>query len=86
MLQALVQRVIITKPVLEDRRAAAADFARAQLTADEALGSPFTLIGSVEQLVDLLQARRERWGISSYTIFEPASELLAPVVARLSTR
>ena len=86
VLQALVQRVIITKPALEDRRAAAADFARAQLTADETLGSPFTLIGSVEQLVDLLHARRERWGISSYTIFEPASELLAPVVARLGTR
>jgi len=86
VLQALVQRVVITKPAFDDRRAAAADFARSQLTPEDALESPFTLIGSVEQIADLIQARRARWGISSYTIFEPAIEPLAPVVARLTGR
>jgi probable F420-dependent oxidoreductase len=86
VLEALVQRVIITQAGRDARRAAAAEVTRGQLTPDEALDSPFTLIGPIEQLADLLQARRERWGISSYTVFEPAVELLAPVVARLSGR
>ena len=86
VLEALVQRVVITKPGDDDRRTAAAELTRGQLTGDEVLDSPFALIGSIEQLADLLQARRERWGISSYTVFEPAVQLLAPVVARLSGR
>jgi probable F420-dependent oxidoreductase len=86
VLEALVQRVVITKPSDDERRAAAAAVTRGQLTPDEALDTPFALIGSLDQLVELLQARRERWGISSYTVFEPAVELLAPAVARLSAR
>jgi probable F420-dependent oxidoreductase len=86
VLEALVQRVVITKPGDDHRRAAAAELTRGQLTPDGVLESPFVLIGSIEQLAELLQARRERWGISSYTVFEPAMELLAPVVARLSGR
>jgi probable F420-dependent oxidoreductase len=86
VLEALVQRVVITKPSVDERRAAAAELTRGQLTPDEALESPFALLGCLEQIEELLQARRERWGISSYTVFEPAVELLAPVVARLSGR
>jgi probable F420-dependent oxidoreductase len=82
-LNALVQRVIVTSGRLEERRRAAEEVARGRLAADEVLESPFALIGPVEQLVELLHARRERWGISSYTVFEPAIEPLAPVVARL---
>jgi probable F420-dependent oxidoreductase len=85
-LNALVQRVIVTKSGLEEQRAAAADLTRGQLAPDEALDSPFVLIGPVEQMVEQLQGRRERWGISSYTVFEPAMEALAPVVARLRGR
>jgi alkanesulfonate monooxygenase SsuD/methylene tetrahydromethanopterin reductase-like flavin-dependent oxidoreductase (luciferase family) len=86
VLEALVQRVVVTRPAHEERRRAAAEFTRGQLTPDEALESPFTLIGSIDQLADLLHARRERWGISSYTVFEPAAEILAPVVAQLHGR
>lgn len=86
VLEALVQRVVLTRPAHDERRRVASEFGRDQLTPNEVLESPFTLIGSTEQLVDLLHARRERWGISSYTVFEPASELLAPVVARLTGR
>jgi hypothetical protein len=38
----------------------------------------------VDQLVEDLQARRERWGISSYTVFEPYIDAFAPIVARLA--
>ena len=86
VLEALVQRVVITKPSDDERRAAAAAVTRGQLTPDEALDTPFALIGSTDQLVEVLQARRERWGISSYTVFEPAVEPLARLVARLAGR
>jgi probable F420-dependent oxidoreductase len=85
-LNALVQRVIVTKPGLDARRLVAAELTRGQLTPDDVLDTPFVLIGAIEQLVEQLWARRERWGISSYTVFEPAIESLAPVVARLSGR
>ncbi len=81
-LSALVQRVIVT----DDRRQAAEELARrwTQLSPEEILQSPYVLIGSVDQLVEDLQARRERWGISYYVVFEPYIEAFAPVVATLA--
>ncbi len=37
-------------------------------------------------LVEDLQARRERWGLSYYVTFEPSMDAFAPVVARLAGR
>jgi len=48
------------------------------------LQSPYVLIGTVGQLVEDLQGRRKRWGISYYVIHEPYVDALAPVVARLA--
>lgn len=81
-LNALVQRVVVT----DDRRRAAEELTRrwTQLSAQEILQSPYALIGTVDQLVEDLRARRERWGISYYIIFEPYVDALAPVVARLA--
>jgi hypothetical protein len=45
---------------------------------DLLLESSYVLIGAVDQLVDDLQMRRKRWGISYYVVFEDA---FAPVVA-----
>lgn len=45
--------------------------------------SPHVLAGSVSQLVDLLQARRERWGFSYITVREDVMEAFAPVLAQL---
>ena len=42
------------------------------------------LIGTVDRMVEDLRARRERWGISYYTTFEPYLDALAPVVNRLA--
>jgi alkanesulfonate monooxygenase SsuD/methylene tetrahydromethanopterin reductase-like flavin-dependent oxidoreductase (luciferase family) len=81
-INALVQLVIVT----ENRRAAAAELTNrwSELTPDEILQSPFVLIGTVEQMVDDLQARRRRWDISSYVIFERDLDEFSPVVGRLS--
>ncbi len=83
-LSALVQRVIVT----DDRRQAAEELAGrwTQLSPEEILESPFVLIGTVRELVENLRARRERWGISYYVIFEPYMEAFAPVVADLAGR
>lgn len=81
-LNALVQRVIVT----DDRRRAADELTTrwTQLAANEILQSPYVLIGTVEQMIEDLKARRERWGISYYIIFEPYLDAFAPVVAHLA--
>lgn len=81
-LNALVQRVVVT----DNRRQAAEELAGrwTQLSAEEILQSPYVLIGTAGQLIDDLHARRARWGISYYVIFEPYLETFAPVVAALA--
>ncbi len=80
-LNALVQRVVVT----DDRRKAAEDLTRrwTQLSVEEILQSPYALVGTVDQLVEDLQARRTRWGISYFVTHEPYVDAFAPVVARL---
>ena len=81
-LNALVQRVVVT----DHRRQAAEELARrwTQLSPEEILQSPYVLIGTVDKQIEDLHARRERWGISYYVIFEPYVDAFAPVVARLA--
>jgi predicted 3-demethylubiquinone-9 3-methyltransferase (glyoxalase superfamily) len=81
-LSALLQRVLVT----EHRRQAAEEMTRAwkQLTSEEILEAPFALIGTVDEMVEALKARRDRWGISFFVTFEQYLEALAPVVARLA--
>lgn len=54
------------------------------LTRDEIEGIPFALVGTVEQMVDTLQERRERYGINYVTVQADAMETFAPVVAKLA--
>ncbi len=81
-LNVLVQRVL----VVDDRRRAAEELARRwnQLSPDQILDSPYVLIGTENQMIEDLQARRERWGMSYFSIFEPYMSAFAPVVARLA--
>jgi probable F420-dependent oxidoreductase len=83
-LSALVQRVIVT----DNPRQAAEELAKrwTQLSVEEILEAPYALIGTVDHLVEELQKRRERWGISYYVTFEQYMDALAPVVARLTGR
>lgn len=51
---------------------------------EEILASPLILIGTVNDMVERLEERRERFGISSIVVTEPNMDALAPVVARLA--
>jgi probable F420-dependent oxidoreductase len=53
-------------------------------TAEHVRDWPQALIGTVDQIADDLRARRERFGISYYTVFGDYTEALAPIVARLA--
>jgi probable F420-dependent oxidoreductase len=59
----------------------------AEISADDVLESPFSLIGSVSDLVDKLVRIREHWGINSFLIGwfdEPELRDFAPVIERLA--
>lgn len=83
-LNVLVQAVVMTA----DRRAAAEEVTRRipGLSVDQALDSPFLLLGTVDQIVEQLQERRECFGFSYYAVFEQAIDAIAPVVERLTGR
>lgn len=48
--------------------------------------SPHVILGTVDEICDLLEARRERWGVSYYVVPPNALDNFAPVVARLAGR
>lgn len=79
------QMHVFSAVVTDDREGAAADVAtRMGVAPEDVLSAPYFQIGTVLQIMDDLQAMRERWGIS-YVAFQPnATEAMAPVVAALS--
>ena len=75
----LVQAVVPT----DDRRAAAADLLSrfgSEMPVEEALETPFLLIGTHAQMAEQLRASRERYGFSYVTVHEPYYEAFEPVV------
>jgi probable F420-dependent oxidoreductase len=54
------------------------------IDADDALHVPLGLIGTLEQMEEELQWRRQEYGISYYSIESDAWETLGPVVSRLA--
>ncbi|MFD5244710.1 TIGR03621 family F420-dependent LLM class oxidoreductase [Amycolatopsis sp. NPDC058340] len=84
-LNVLVQRVVVA----DDQRAAAAAWREEVkdedgLDVDALLETPQLLFGTVAEIVRQLQERRERYGFSYITVFEPMMETFAPVVKELS--
>ncbi len=90
----LVQGVVVT----DDRRAAAEQLVteqlerfeslgvtdeRAVLTVEDALESPFLLIGTLDEIADQLRRSRERWGYSYITVHQPYMRAFGPVISRL---
>ncbi len=71
--------------VTDDRQATAEGIAGA-LGIEPAwlLDSPFALIGTPEQIIDDLRARRERWGFSYVIVGPDDIDPFAPVVATLT--
>jgi len=53
------------------------------LEPDDALTSAMFLIGTVDDVCDMLQQRREDWGVSYNVFGETDVEAFAPVVSRL---
>jgi len=47
---------------------------------------PLTLIGSIDDLVETIRRRRDRWGFTYTVVPDDAMEAFAPVVARLAGR
>jgi probable F420-dependent oxidoreductase len=54
------------------------------LPLSEVVKVPTVAIGSVEEIIDEFQARRDRWDISYYVVMADDAEAFAPVVAALA--
>jgi len=52
--------------------------------AADVLDSPVILVGSEEEIVDRLEARRDRWGYSYFVVQGPWAEQFAPLVGRVT--
>jgi hypothetical protein len=73
--------------VTDDRESiATASAAGLGLEPSDILDMPHFLVGTVDEMVADLLARRERYGISYVIVPGEAAESLAPVVARLAGR
>jgi probable F420-dependent oxidoreductase len=78
----LVQMVVVT----DDRRAAATELIAgfgADITVDDALETPFLLIGTVAEIAEQLVRARQSYGFSYITVHEPFMEAFAPVIELL---
>jgi probable F420-dependent oxidoreductase len=79
-LNAVVQHVAVSASA----RCAAADFAREwSLSVEDVLSSPYVLLGSIDEIAEAIQARRERLGFSYWVVLEDAVDTFAPVISRL---
>jgi probable F420-dependent oxidoreductase len=81
----LIQAVVPT----EDREAAAAAMAARfgdVMSAEELLGTPFMLIGTVEQMAEQLLRNRDRYGFTYYTVHGPFMTAFAPVIERVRAK
>ena len=54
------------------------------ISPDELLEYPHTLIGTVDEICESIETRRERWDASYIVVQYDAMESMAPVVARLA--
>jgi probable F420-dependent oxidoreductase len=80
-LNVLVQHVDVT----DDRSGAAQRRAPEYgCDAETLLGLPFELIGTVDEIVEDLEERRDRYGISYITVYERYLDAMAPVIERLA--
>lgn len=55
-----------------------------EASAEDVLASPYVLIGTVDQLVDTLQERRDRWDLSYVVVNDDSVDTVAPLVEKLA--
>jgi alkanesulfonate monooxygenase SsuD/methylene tetrahydromethanopterin reductase-like flavin-dependent oxidoreductase (luciferase family) len=78
----LVQSVVVT----DDRRAVAERLVAERMpdfTVDEALETPFLLIGTEAQIAEQIRVNAERYGFTYITVHGPYMEALGPIIERL---
>jgi probable F420-dependent oxidoreductase len=69
----------------DDRKSLAEAIAPAfGVTPDMALDTPIALVGTAEEMIDDLVARRQRWQMSYVVVDDAVAEQFSPVVARLA--
>jgi hypothetical protein len=78
--------LVLATVITEDRDGTLAAFGPAfDLSPEELAAFPHAFIGTVEQVVEDVIARRERWDVSYFVVQgADAMEAIAPVVARLA--
>jgi probable F420-dependent oxidoreductase len=73
--------------ITSEREKIAASMAPAfGLTAEEALDVPLALIGTIDQLCEAVEQRRDRYGFTYWVVPDDAMDAFAPVVERLQGR
>ena len=82
-IQTLVGFVHFTEDRTSIAEAMAANFG---VTPDDALNAPVTLVGTESQVVELLEARRNRWQMSYTVVPHESMAQFAPIVAQLAGR
>jgi probable F420-dependent oxidoreductase len=88
-INALIQRIVVTDHPAEHIERLASDFGMNSV--QEAETSPLALIGSIDQIIETIEARRERWGISYLTLRPRYLDIdmmdhLETILSRLSGR
>jgi alkanesulfonate monooxygenase SsuD/methylene tetrahydromethanopterin reductase-like flavin-dependent oxidoreductase (luciferase family) len=80
--------MVVTVIIAERRLAVAQQFAREKgwngISSEQVLKMPSIFIGSADQIVEEMQARRERYRFSYFVLFDHAMGKAAPIVARLA--
>src|SRR5258708_40072065 len=79
--------MVIQLIITPDRKQGAEDFARQHgwsgVSIEQILQMPSVFIGSIEQIMEEMYARRERYGFSYYVVADTDMETFAPVVMQL---
>jgi probable F420-dependent oxidoreductase len=83
-INAWVPVVAITDDARAVAEMVAPGFGLAPEDAMAALESPMTMVGTEDEIVETLEARRERWGFSYHVVQNESALALAPIVARLA--
>ena len=84
-----IELSILSSVVISERRRDAAERLTRErgwngLAVERVLEMPSIFVGSVDQIVDEMRARRERYGISYYVVRDGSLEIAAPIVAHLA--
>jgi len=85
-LSVLVPFVAVTEKQQEAVARYVQDLGTAEyMNPQQLLASPHSLIGSIDQIIESLQAHRERYSCSYFVIHYHNMEQFAPIVARLTS-